>query len=349
VSFAAEADEAGILAAMRGDDADAFAAVTEPYRRQLHVHCYRMLGSFDDAEDMVQETMLRAWRGRLNFEGRSLLHTWLYRIATNACLNALERAPRRVMPSDVVPAVTAATDSSQASNTPPWRPELPWLQPYPDELLEPAAPSETEPDAAAVSRETIELTFLAALQHLPPKQRAVLLMSDVLGWSAKETAGIIESTVASVNSALQRARSTLRTQMPAGRQDWVSESPRSADEQSVLKAFMDAWERADAALLTGLLREDARWAMPPAALWFDGREAIVRLYELYPIGWQGDFRMVLTAANRQPAAASYLRLTGESEYRLVAVNVLRIEHGKIAEVTTFGRTLCRAFDLPPTL
>jgi RNA polymerase sigma-70 factor, ECF subfamily len=346
---AAESDEAGILAAMRGDDADAFAAVTEPYRRQLHIHCYRMLGSFDDAEDMVQETMLRAWRGRFGFESRSLLRTWLYRIATNTCLNALERTPRRVMPSDVVPAVTAATDSSQASDTPPWRPELPWLQPYPDDLLEPAAPSETEPDAEAISRETIELTFLAALQHLPPRQRAVLVLSDVLGWSSKEAAGMLESTVAAVNSALQRARATMRTQLPGGRHEWASTGPRSTDEQSVLKTFMDAWERADAALLTDLLREDARWAMPPAALWFYGREAIIKLYELYPIGWQGDFRMVATAANRQPAAASYLRLTGESEYRLVAINVLRIEDGKIAEVTTFSPALCRAFDLPPTL
>lgn len=342
-------DEGGALAVLRSGDPDAFAAVTEPYRRQLHVHCYRMLGSFDDAEDMVQETMLRAWRSRLSFEGRSLLRTWLYRIATNTCLNALERAPRRLMPPDVVPAVTAATDSSRASDTPPWRPELPWLQPYPDALLEPAAPPETEPDAVAISRETIELTFLVALQHLPPRQRAVLILSDVLGWSAKEVAAILEVTVAAVNSALQRARSTMRAQLPAGRQEWASQGPRSEDEQAVLQTFMDAWERADAALLTDLLRDEARWAMPPAALWFDGRAAISRLFELYPIGWQGDFRMVRTAANRQPAAASYLRLTGESAYRLVAINVLRIEHGRIAEVTTFAPSLCRGFDLPETL
>jgi len=254
-----------------------------------------------------------------------------------------------VIPPDVVPPVTAATDPSQASDTPPWRPELPWLQPYPDDLLEPAAPSDTEPDAAAISRETIELTFLAALQHLPPRQRAVLILSDVLGWSAKEVAGILEVTVAAVNSALQRARSTLRARLPAGRQEWVSTGPRSVDEQSVLKTFMDAWERADAALLTDLLREDARWAMPPAALWFDGRPAIAKLFERYPIDRRGDFRMVPVAANRQPAAAAYLRPTGEPEYRLEALNVLRIEHGKIVEVTTFAPSLCRAFDLPHTL
>jgi RNA polymerase sigma-70 factor, ECF subfamily len=343
-------DEAAVLVALHGGDADAFTAVTEPYRRQLHVHCYRMLGSFDDAEDMVQETLLRAWRSRLSFEGRSLLRTWLYRIATNACLNALERIPRRVMPSDVVPPVTAETDATQASDTPPWRPELPWLQPYPDDLLaELAGPSETEPDAVAIARETIELTFLAALQHLPARQRAVLILSDVLGWSAKEVAGILELTVAAVNSALQRARSTMRAQLPAGRQEWVATGPRSAAEQSVLRTFMEAWERADAAMLTDLLRDDARWAMPPAALWFDGRAAIIRMFELYPIDWQGrDFRMVATAANRQPAAAAYVRGAADAEYRLVSVHVLRVEHGKIAEVTAFAPSLCGAFKLPET-
>ena len=346
---ASATDEAGALAALHGDDPTAFAAVTEPYRRQLHVHCYRMLGSFDEADDLVQDTLLRAWRARRTFEGRSLLRTWLYRIATNACLTALRRTPRRVMPSDVVPPVTIATDPSQARDTPPWRPELPWLQPYPDALLDPAAPSDAEPDVMAISRETIELTFLAALQHLPPKQRAVLLLSDVLGWSAKEVAGILEMTVAAVNSALQRARATMRTQLPANRQEWIATGPRSADEHAVLQTFMDAWERADAALLTELLREDARWAMPPAALWFDGRPAIEKLFELYPIDQQGDFRMVPTAANRQPAAAAYLRRTGKSDYRLVAVNVLRIESSTIAEVTTFAPSLCRAFDLPPAL
>jgi RNA polymerase sigma-70 factor (ECF subfamily) len=156
-----------VLAAVRTGDASAFTALAERYRRQLRVHCYRMLGSVDDAEDLVQETFLRAWRGREGFEGRSLFHTWLYRIATNACLNALERTPRRVMPQDVAPPVTASTDASEARAEPPWAPETPWLQACPDHLLEPAAPSETEPDSIVVSREAIELAFLAALQHLP--------------------------------------------------------------------------------------------------------------------------------------------------------------------------------------
>jgi RNA polymerase sigma-70 factor (ECF subfamily) len=293
--------------------------------------------------------MLRAWRGRSGFEGRAQLRTWLYRIATNTCLSALERSPRRVMPPDMVAPVTAEADPSQARDTPPWRPELPWLEPYPDALLEPAAPAEMEPHALTVSRETIELTFLAALQHLPARQRAVLILRDVLGWSAKEVATILEMTVVAVNSALQRARATMREQLPSGRGDWVAGSPQSEDERTVLQSFMDAWERADVPMLTDLLREDARWAMPPAALWFAGRAAIAKLYELYPIDRQGDFRMRPVGANRQPAAASYLRPTGQSEYRLVALNVLRMEDGQIAEVTTFAPSLCRAFNLPETL
>lgn len=255
------------------------------------------------------------------------------------------------MPQDVVPSVTAETDPARASDTPPWRPELPWLEPYPDNLLDevPAA-SESEPDAEAISRETIELTFLAALQHLPPRQRAVLILSDVLDWPAKEIAGLLELTVAAVNSALQRARSTMRTQLPPVRHEWSAASPRSERERSVLDSFMAAWERADAAMLTELLREDARWTMPPAALWFQGRAAIARMFELYPIDWQGrDFRMLPTAANRQVAAAAYVRANGESEYRLVSIHVLRIEEGQIAEVTAFAPSLCGAFQLPETL
>src|SRR3954467_9060825 len=165
----ARSEEAEVVAAIRAGDAAAFAALAERYRRQLHVHCYRMLGSFDDAEDLVQETLLRAWRGRAGFEGRSLFRTWLYRIATNACLNALERAPRRVLPQDVAPPVTATTDASEARAQPAWAPEIAWLQPYPDRVLEPTAPSEEEPEAKLIARETIELAFLAALQHLPPR------------------------------------------------------------------------------------------------------------------------------------------------------------------------------------
>jgi RNA polymerase sigma-70 factor (ECF subfamily) len=342
-----------VTQAIQAGDADAFAALVEPLRRGLHLHCYRMLGSYDDAEDLVQETLLRAWRGRSSFEGRAQFRTWLYRIATNACLNALERAPRRVLPQDVVAPVTASTDASHARSSPPTALEVPWLQPYPDRRLEPSAPVASQPEDATVARETIELTFLAALQHLPPRQRAVLILRDVLDWSATETAGLVEASVASVNSAHQRARATMRARLgPAADQPRVPSTSASAslDERQALEAFMAAWEDADTDRMTALLSEDAVWAMPPAPLWFDGLDAIRRLYELFPIDWQGRrFRMVAVAANRQPAAAAYLSPDGRAPFALTGLHVLRVRGGRIAEVTTFGPSLLRAFELPPTL
>ena len=338
-----------MLAAVRGGDESAFSALAERYRRQLHVHCYRMVGSVEDAEDLVQETFLRAWRGRENFEGRSLFRTWLYRIATNACLNAIERTPRRVMPQDIAAPVTAGFDPSDARDTPLWAPEIPWLQPYPDHLLEPAAPSDTQPDSVAVSRETIELAFLTALQHLPGRQRAILILRDVLGWSARETGVLLDTSVQSVNAALQRARATLRARLPAGQEHAAPRTTLTAVERGLLQRFIDAWERADTDALTALLREDARWAMPPAPLWFDGRGAIEGLLALFPIDRMGAVRMVATAANRQPAVAGYLRPHGESIYRLTGLTVLRVESGEIAELTTFSPALVKAFELPATL
>jgi RNA polymerase sigma-70 factor (ECF subfamily) len=338
------AEEAAVVAAVRAGGQAAFTALAERYRRQLFVHCYRMLGSVQDAEDMVQETLLRAWRGRADFQGRSLFRTWLYRIATNACLNALQRRPRRVMPQDLAP---AAADPHEE---PGWRHELPWLEPSPDHLLELAGPGEAEPDAVVVSRETIELAYLAAIQHLPPRQRAVLLLREVLGWSAKEVAALLEASVPSVNSALQRARSTLRARLPARRLDWTSATRPTEEEQAVLRRFMAAFERQDAAAMTALLREDARQAMPPAPLWFDGRDVLaVKFGQLFGPGSPGAFRMVATAANRQPAAACYLRPPGQAEFRLIGLNVLRIEDGEIVEISSFGPELVSAFGLPPTL
>ena len=338
------AEEAAVIAAVRAGDQAAFAVLAERYRRQLFVHCYRMLGSVQDAEDLVQETLLRAWRARASFQGRSLFRTWLYRIATNACLNALQYRRRRVLPPDVAP---AAADPNTAAS---WQRELPWLQPYPDHLLEPAAPSEAEPDAVVVSRETIELAYLAAIQHLPPRQRAILLLREVLGWSAREVAALLETSVPSVNSALQRARSTLRTRLPARRLDWTSATQPTEEERAVLQRFMAAFERQDAAAMTALLREDARQTMPPAPLWFDGRQVLAAVFgQLFGPGSPGAFRMVATAANRQPAAACYLRRPGEAEFRLIGLNVLRIEGGEIVEITSFSPEFLPAFGLPPTL
>jgi RNA polymerase sigma-70 factor (ECF subfamily) len=340
----AQPEGAAVLNALRSGDEAAFGAIAERYRRQLHVHCHRMLGSFDDAEDLVQETMLRAWRARVNFEGRSTFRGWLYRIATNVCLNVLERSPRRVMVPDVVP----ATDDPRT--VPKWDSEIPWIQPYPDQLLEPVAPRETEPEAMVIARERIELVYLAAIQHLPPRQRAVLILRDALDWSAQETADLLDMTVPSVNSALHRARLTMRARLPHRSTDAVVVDRPTEDERAVLQKFMDAFERADAAALTALLREDARLTMPPALMWFDGRRSVMALYEqlLGPDSF-GDFRLVPTAANRQLAAAAYLRARGKSEYRLAGLNVLRIEDGRIAEVTSFRPDLCAAFGLPNKL
>jgi RNA polymerase sigma-70 factor, ECF subfamily len=312
-----------------------FAAAFETHRRMLRVHCYRMTGSFDEAEDLVQETFLRAWRSRASFEGRARLSTWLHRIATNACLDALERRPPRVLPQDVVPAV-AATD--QPRPTPPLAPDLPWMQPFPDGLL--------DPGTIAASRESIELAFLAALQHLPARQRAILILCDVLGWSAKEVADLLELTVAAVTSALQRAHATMRTLVPSGRADWTPLAPPTEAERAMLARFMEAWERGDPGELTRMLRDDVRWAMPPAALWFAGRAAVDQLFALFPMGFHGDHRMVATAANRQLAAAGYLRPHGAAEFTLSAIHVLRIEGHEIAEITTFGARLCGGFGLP---
>ena len=327
-------------------DAEAFAALAERFRPRLLVHCYRMLGSVDDAEDLVQETFLRAWRGRASFQGRALFRTWLYRIATNACLNALERAPKRVLPQDVSRPITPDSDWSDPPSEPPWRPEVPWLQPISDRLLDLAAPPEAEPEAAVVRRETIELTYLAALQHLPPRQRAVLILNDALDWSAKETATLLDTTVPSVNSALQRARSTMRSVLPTGQRDSVPSTVPSEDERRVLQRFIEAWERADAPALVALMRDDVRWAMPPAPLWFDGRATIAKLLAAFPIDLHGEVRMLSTFANRQPAGASYHRARGTSEFRLTSLAVLRIERGEIADITTFSPALLRTFGLP---
>jgi RNA polymerase sigma-70 factor (ECF subfamily) len=309
-------------------DESAFAVLVERHRRELHVHCYRMLGSFEEAEDLVQETFLRAWRKRESFEGGAGIRAWLYRIATNACLDALRRSRRRV------PSLHSFA-------------EVPWLQPYPDRLLDEIAPSEDEPDAKVVAKETIELTFLAVIQLLPPRQRAVLIVRDVLGWSASETAALLDVTVAAANSALQRARATLRERLPARPSDWYGSEP-SDQERALLEGFIDAHERADAAAAAALAREDIRVTMPPHPWCYDGLAAIAPLLQ-QGLSEPGDWRLVPTRANRQPTAASYLRARGDAEFRAFKLDVLRIEGGLIAEITTFDARLFPAFGLPPTL
>jgi RNA polymerase sigma-70 factor, ECF subfamily len=307
---------------------DDFAARLERHRRELQVHCYRMLGSLDDSEDLVQETFLRAWRNRASFgsDGRFDFRAWLYRIATNACLDTLRRRPARVLPPDVAESVDPT-----APIPPPA--ELPWLQPYPDRLLD-----------EVVARETIELAFMAAIQHLPPRQRAVLILRDVVGWSAKDTAALLELSVASVNSALQRARATLRDRL-GDRHEWSGSA--SAEERELLRRYVEAHERTDADALAELLREDARLTMPPHAVWYASREAILVAVRQGFDPEFGHLRSVVTAANRQPAVAHYLRRPGESVHRPLALDVLRVEGGLIAEITSFvSPELFPAFALP---
>jgi RNA polymerase sigma-70 factor (ECF subfamily) len=316
----------------------AFAALFERHRAELRVHCYRMLGSFEDSEDLVQETFLRAWRNRAGFgsDGRFSVRAWLYRIATNACLDVLRSRPRRLL---VLPVAAADPDAPVA---PPA--DLPWLQPYPDHLL---APAEDEPGAVVAARETIELAFLAAIQHLPPRQRAVLILRDVLGWSAKDTAALLEASVASVNSALQRARATLRERLPERRTEWVRSSGPSEQERELLRRYVDTHDRGDVEALAELLREDARLTMPPHPTWYEGREAILIASAKGFDPEFGQLRGVVTGANLQPTAAWYLRAPSDAEYRALAFDVLRIEDGLVAEISSFVfPELFPAFGLP---
>ncbi|SFB84252.1 RNA polymerase sigma-70 factor, ECF subfamily [Streptomyces aidingensis] len=328
-------------------DEVAFAEAVEPFRRELHVHCYRMSGSYDDAEDLLQETLLRAWRGRTGFRGRAALRTWLYRIATNVCLDFLRRHPRTPRPYGPSPA-----EPSVPMEQPPSM--VAWLQPYPDELLaEIPADDPQGPDAAAVSRETLELVFLAALQHLPPRQRAVLILRDVLGRTAADTAGMLDMGVAAVNSALQRARATLRERMPGRRMDWSRPEQTSAGERAVLDRYMDAAQRADSAAMLELLAEDVLLTMPPNPLWFAGRTALSGFVgpALDPASpsFAGRWHHRHIRANGMPATAGWLQRPGTTVYRAQVIDVFRIRDGRIAEITSFEPHLFPAFGLPLTM
>ncbi|MDX3195061.1 RNA polymerase subunit sigma-70 [Streptomyces sp. MN03-5084-2B] len=318
-----------------------FETLVERHRREIQVHCYRMLGSLADAEDLTQETFLRAWKGRDAFEGRASVRTWLYRIATNACLDVLARRPRRVLPDQLGPAGEPVGPIEAA--------DLPWLEPYPDRLLEGAAPDDT--GTAVIERETIELAYLAAVQYLPPRQRAALILRDVLGWSAKETAALLETSVASANSALQRARATLRERLPARRAEWTVGDP-TAEETALLKRFIAAYEAGDPAAVARLLHEDAQAIMPPYTLWFDSRSSIVAALSLSmdPASPDsvGRFRMVPVRANRQPAVATYLRRPKEHDYRWFGVSLLTVEDGLITAMAAFEAVTAAAWGLPET-
>ncbi|QJY48574.1 RNA polymerase subunit sigma-70 [Pseudonocardia broussonetiae] len=323
------------------DDEGQYTALVERHRRELQVHCYRMLGSFDESQDAVQETFLRAWRSRATArdeEDGGHRRAWLYRIATTTCLDMIGK--RR---------------AGGAGGTA----EVAWLQPYPDALLDLPDPGDG-PDAVTVARETIELAFLAAVQHLPPRQRAVLLLRDVLGWRAAETAHLLDVSVAAANSALQRARATMREQLPERRAEWPAPSD---DERALLKRWIDASERSDLDTLVALLAEHARQTMPPLPVVNEGRDTISETWSdvlTGPEAW-GEWRCVPVEVNRQIALACYLRPTRERElvdgvrvvpgphFDACALDVLRVEDGLVTEVTTFGREVFASLGLPARL
>ena len=333
-----DAIDAATVAAFRQGDADAFGRISDRYTRELHVHCYRMIGSFDDAEDLVQETLMRAWNRREQFDGRAGIRAWLYRIATNACIDGI-RARR---------ARGARGSAEHDEGVPPYS-RFPWMQPYPDVLLDEAASPDVTPDARLILRDTIELAFLATVQSLPPKQRAVFVLRDVLDFSASETAEILDDTAAAVNSALQRARSTLqrRRGTPGGR---IATTTASFDEARLLQTFMDAQDRGDVSAIVALLREDVRMTLLPDAVTWDGREEVARELRKKRSDFDGDVRSVPIAANRQPALAVYVRRATDAVYRAWAVVVLGVREGELREIATFASPeLFARFKLPPIL
>jgi RNA polymerase sigma-70 factor (ECF subfamily) len=315
-------------------DRGEFTRATEPYRRELLAHCYRMLGSVDDAEDLVQETYLRAWRSYDSFEGRSSLRTWLYQIASNACLTALERRARRPLPSGLgSPAAEAGAPPADNAG-----PDVQWLQPIPDALV---WPEQGDPAAIAVSRESLRLALIASFQYLPPRQRAVLLLREVLAFPAAEVAEMLGTTTPAVKSALQRARARIEEVTPAA--DRLAEPPEP-EARAMLDQYIRAFETADAAALKHLVRRDATLELPPSAAWFTGSEAIAEAVR--GLGSPGDWRMLPVAANGQPGAAAYHR-EPDGSYRAYGIVVLTATRTGIARLVVFGDPgLFRWFGLP---
>jgi len=310
-------------------DRDEFAELVAPYRSELYVHCYRMLGSAQDAEDALQEALVRAWRGLPNFQGRSSLRSWLYTIATNASLRAIERRQRRVLPVDFGPATDAHDDPG-----PPLS-ESVWIEPLPDAAVD------------AEQREGIELAFTAALQHLPPRQRAVLILRDVLGFSAREAADVLATTPAAVDSALQRAHGTVDKRLPERSQQATLRSLGDRALREVVERFVAAWERNDVPGLVALLAADARMTMPPIATWYNGRDAVAAFLARVPLDGSRRWRMTLTTANGQPCLACYLWDVAKNAFTLHSLNVLTFEGAEIAEITVFlDPATFEPFELP---
>ncbi|MBM0236982.1 sigma-70 family RNA polymerase sigma factor [Micromonospora sp. ATA32] len=320
-----------------GDDA-AFARLVAPLRRQLHAHCYRMLGSSHDADDALQDALLRAWRGLARFEGRSSLRAWLYTVATRTCLDTVEARGRRALPVDLGP----SSDRAVLGDVP--RTEIAWLGPYPDAGLADG------PDAHYEQREAVELAFVAALQHLPGNQRAALLLFEVLGFSAAEIATMMDTTTASVNSALQRARAIVAERIPARTQQRTLRQIDDARLRKIVEEYATALERGDAEALIALLTEDVTWSMPPMAHWYRGLNAVTDFAVRVPLTGCGSWRHLTTTANGQPAVGLYLRDDAAGTHLSWSVTVLTLRGEQIAEITSFlGAEHFAPFGLPAAL
>jgi len=330
---------ADLIARARAGDGEAFRALTEPHRRELQVHCYRMLGSVQDAEDAVQDTLLAAWQGFGGFEGRASLRTWLYRIATNRCLDARRAASRRPAKEWDVPGVEPPEATRLG--------EAVWLEPYPDALLEGATGRPPGPEARYEQAEAISLAFVTALQLLPPRQRAVLILRDVLGFRASETAGILDSTEESVTSALKRARATLGRQLPAPEDPPAP--PDSAAERELIARLTRAFDAGDVAGVVALLTDDVQLRMPPVPLEYQGRELTARFLTVVAFRQGRTYRLVATRANGQPAFGAYVRdpLTGVA--RAAGLIVLTLAGDRISVLTRFDNSALPRFGLPRTL
>ena len=331
------------LAAARAGDQAAFEALCEPHRKELMAHCYRMLGSLQDAEDMVQETWLRAWRRLDTYAGRAPFRAWLYKIATNACLDALERRPRRALPQ----ALRAASDPGEPILPPVLDPI--WIEPYPDELLPDRMAS---PEARYHASESISLAFLAALQELPARQRSALILCDVLDWSATEAAELFETTIPAVNSLLHRARARLGKKYSSKTYEELRLAQADAETRTLLDRYVQAWEAGDIDGFVALLRDDATFPMPPLPLWYRGREEIRAFVAGTSLAGEagGRWRFLPTRANGLPAFGLYQRDEPSGLYQPFAIQLLTIRECSLADITTFGFPgLFRFFGLPEIL
>src|SRR3954466_3102910 len=333
--------ERALLAAARAGDENAYQLLIEPHRRELRAHCYRMLGSIHDADDAVQDALLRAWRGLPRFQGRSPTRSWLYKITTNACLSAIARQPKRVLPVDF----GDPADPHGGAGAP--LVESVWMQPYPDERLHLGA-DRAAPDARYDRRESVELAFVAALQHLPPNQRAVLIMREVLGFSAKESADALDTTVASINSALQRARKTVEEKLPERSQQATLRALGDERVREIVERYVAAWERNDVAGVVAMLTEDATFSMPPTVAWFRGRAAVGAFLPPGPMSRPRRFLPV--DANGQLAFGTYIWESELGRFRPNAIHLIDLDGDRIRDITAFlDRAVFPEFGLPDRL